>query len=339
MIFILLLICRKQIEGKDFNRTAIISYLITRIIKKSYTWDNKPENKEMFREAVENYDKFEMIYAKDETVSEVGLYFPAMIHSFADEINQEEEELFKAAKAIADYVEFKQIKKFIFKEERRSTEKEIKKRLKRTLKNSGAKKYVTRDFLSLLERISWGRNTIRWQGDAYVVDCSILAHMLETAIFGWLMALEKNKLELAEDAFLVGLFHDLPEIWTDDIPSPCKDRIRLASGKILRPLTEELERKALEKYFYPKLHPKVAEYCRMHIIFEELNDPEFHTLIKKADYFSADYELWWNICCGSKDIKFLTVLQTSFMLGRTKATTKVLEYMLEELKGVKFLKP
>lgn len=339
MIFVLLLIYREQVENKEFDKMAVISYIIRRLIKKSYTWDSKPENKAMFLESVKGYDKFEMAYARAETIEEVGFAFTAMIHGYAEKITPEEELLFQLAKAIADYVEFKQIQHYIFKEERQKTKREIRIRLRQKLKASGLQKCVTKDFISLLERISWGRNTIRWQGDGYTVDCSILSHMLETAIFGWLMGLERNQLSLAEDAFFVGLFHDLPEIWTDDIPSPCKDSIRLVGGRVLRPLTEEFERVSLVKYFYPKLNPQVAEYCRRCIMFEQIHDKDLHDLIKKADYFSADYELWWNIVCGSRNVKFYDILKSSVAKNRTPATTKVLEDMVEQLEGVQFLKP
>lgn len=335
IIFIMLLVHRQEIEGKPFNKSACIGYILHRILKKSYTWDAKPENKRRLREEICNYDFCEMRYVKKESVQEAGLLFITQIFEMAQRISDEEKQLFETAKAIVNQVEFKQIRDSIFLEEREDTRTQLLVEWKRR----GADNYVTNDMESLFDRIGWGRNTVRWQGYAYVLDCNILAHMLETAVFGWLMALEENNLKKAEDAFFVGLFHDLPELWTDDIPSPCKDSIRDEKGHEIRDVTGKLEEEALEKYFYPHLRNEVAEYFRRNIIFESIGDEDFYKFMKKADYFSADYELWWNICMGSRELDFYKIIVQSATYHRTPETQKVLEYMRDSLAGINFLRP
>jgi len=114
------------------------------------------------------------------------------------------------------------------------------------------------DLKDLFYFLSWGRFTFRWQGYATTVRSSILTHMLETGLFGYLQALEKAQdakttkereywNEMSKKAFCVGLFHDVSEVWTDDIPSPAKD------GMGIREICEEQERLALQKHFYSHL--------------------------------------------------------------------------------------
>ena len=335
MVYTMLAVYRQEVEGKTFNKSAAIGYFMMRILKKSYTWDAKPYNKKALRDAVHNYDFYEMLYVIKESVRETNLLFISAIYDLADQFTDEDKKLFETTKAVVNQVEFNQIKDSIFLEEQDLTRNQVVSEWDRY----GADKYVPNKLEALLERISWGRNTVRWQGYAYVLDCNILAHMLETAVFGWLMALEENDTQKAERAFFVGLFHDLAELWTDDIPSPCKDSIHDGSGCNIREITGDLERDALEEMFYTKLHPAVAAYFRQNIIFEDIQDKDFYRFMKKADYFSADYELWWNFCEGSKETRFREIINDSATLNRTPATQKVVEYMRDAIAPLVLLTP
>ncbi|MBP3284483.1 MAG: HD domain-containing protein [Clostridia bacterium] len=193
----------------------------------------------------------------------------------------------------------------------------------------------------LLHTISWARYTFRWQGYKMTIRCSILTHMLETGLLGYVAAYEglqkaTNEQEYAErkammeKAFKVGLFHDVAEIWTDDIPSPAKD------GMGIRPLAEEQELHAIEEKFYPNLPEYVVEFFRNGVMLEDTKDLREKSFYKAADYFSADLEVWWNIRAGARDKRLLRILQKSLKCERTPGQLTSIQYFLLEMKGVKF---
>ena len=69
-----------------------------------------------------------------------------------------------------------------------------------------------------------------------------------------------------EKAFTVLLFHDIAEIWTDDINSPAKD------GMGIRKATEEQELEALNTYFYSKTPDFVDKYFMDGVMLEDIDD-------------------------------------------------------------------
>src|SRR5699024_6542242 len=94
------------------------------------------------------------------------------------------------------------------------------------------------ELFKLLLKISKLRNQNRWAVQSYLVNCSVLGHLFDTGVFAYFIGLEQfeGNEKTATKMFHMGIFHDLAEVWTSDVPSPIKDRI---PG--FRPATEEYE--------------------------------------------------------------------------------------------------
>lgn len=151
------------------------------------------------------------------------------------------------------------------------------------------------------------RNQNRWAAYSYSVSCSVLGHLFDTAVFAYWMCIENHKSEeVATKCFFMGIFHDIPEAFTRDIPSPIKDGI-----KGFRELTEKYELKCMEKSFYPKLItisetlPKAVK----DIMFEDETNSEYKALMKGADYMSAVSEIVRQFMGGSRDPEFVDAIQ------------------------------
>lgn len=144
------------------------------------------------------------------------------------------------------------------------------------------------------------RNRIRWSKQLGTVNCSVLGHNFEVAVLSYLMALKKHKKEkVAAKCFFIGAFHDLPETYTGDMPSPVKDKI-----KGLREATEAFERQMLKEYVYKKLPEHLANAIKA-VMLEEKAQKKIKPLIKKADYLSACWECLRNIITGNQNGYFL----------------------------------
>ena len=151
------------------------------------------------------------------------------------------------------------------------------------------------------------RNQNRWAAYSYSVSCSVLGHLFDTAVFAYWMCIENHKSEeIATKCFFMGIFHDIPEAFTRDIPSPIKDGIR---G--FRKLTERYELKCMEENFYPKLIT-ISETLPNDvrgIMFEDETNREYKALMKGADYMSAVSEIVRQFMGGSRDPKFVEAIR------------------------------
>ncbi len=164
------------------------------------------------------------------------------------------------------------------------------------------------------------RNRIRWQKRCSPVPCSVLGHLYETGILGYMFALDEyQNEEKATQCFWIGIFHDVPEAWTGDMPSPVKDAI---PG--LRLATEDYERKVLEKEVYSKLDPNLTLALRK-VMMEEDEAIEYKKLMKLADYTSAILECFRQIKSGTRDQYFLDAL--------VRDCSRAKEQVSEELKS------
>ena len=118
----------------------------------------------------------------------------------------------------------------------------------------------------------------------------------------------------------MGIFHDVPEAFTKDIPSPIKDKI---PG--FRKLTEIYELKMMEKNVYPF----VSEVCvkaLKGIMFEESDNADFKALMKGADYMSAISEIWRQLKAGTRDEAFINAIMSQkekFDTGVAKITPNI----------------
>ncbi|MCI8621031.1 MAG: HD domain-containing protein [Clostridia bacterium] len=162
----------------------------------------------------------------------------------------------------------------------------------------------------LFRQISGLRNRIRWNKRLGAIKCSVLGHNFEVAVIAYLMALhEYGDERIATDCFFIGLFHDLPETFTGDMPKPVKDAI---PG--LRRATELFELEMVRRHIYEQLPEHLKEAMHDVMVEEEEGKKEeerrerHKDLIKRADYLSADLECARNIIAGSIDPYFQDVI-------------------------------
>ena len=170
------------------------------------------------------------------------------------------------------------------------------------------------ELFKLLLKISKLRNQNRWAVQSYLVNCSVLGHLFDTAIFAYFIGLEQfeGDEKTATKMFHMGIFHDLAEVWTSDVPSPIKDKI---PG--FRNATETYESAMLERFLYQtltnyfsanisELHSDFMAKRIRSVMFEDEANASYHSLMKAADYLSADSECWRQYIAGSRDPYFYT---------------------------------
>lgn len=164
-------------------------------------------------------------------------------------------------------------------------------------------KDVNGSIFKLLRRICSLRNKNRWAVQSYSVETNVLGHMFDTAIFAYFLAMEQQPedTEYAGKMFFVGIFHDLAETWTWDIPSPVKEMI---PG--FRRATELYEQQQLEENCFNVVPNFLAKRLENLMLNAEENQ---HKLLKGADYLSADSECWRQYNGGTRDIYFIGAIQ------------------------------
>ena len=149
-------------------------------------------------------------------------------------------------------------------------------------------------------KISKLRNQNRWAVQPYSINCSVLGHLFDTGVLAYFIGLEHFEWDekISTKMFFMGIFHDLAEVWTSDVPSPIKDRI---PG--FRAATEKYESLVLNKNLYSKVPGFLADKLRS-VMFEEESNSSYHGIMKSADYLSADSECWRQYIAGSRDPYF-----------------------------------
>ncbi len=157
------------------------------------------------------------------------------------------------------------------------------------------------ELFKILLKISKLRNQNRWAVQPYLINCSVLGHLFDTAVLAYFIGLEHFNWseKTASKMFFMGIFHDLAEVWTSDVPSPIKDRI---PG--FRAATEKYEMQVLNKNLYRKVPEFLANKLRS-VMFEEESNASFHSIMKSADYLSADSECWRQYVSGIRDSYYL----------------------------------
>lgn len=349
-IFVVLNPIFKKEMGIKCDMTRFPIYFFKRLCTKAYLWDAKPANKQYLEDHIADFDKRKDTYTYGKLTEKLGEEFVEWLFE-EGELDPETTKCFNIAKALATLVEFEEIKCDIRPDLCKDTRQTIYNSLASYSKEFPFVSDIVNEtgeycnLLQLFQNISWSRYTFRWQGYHFPVRCSILTHMLESAILGYFMFIENNISELRtytaeenpklydslEKSFTVMLFHDIAEIWTDDIPSPAKD------GMGIREVTEEQELEALNKYFYPKTPNFVAEYFKNGVMLEDIEDKELKKFFKSADYFSADLEVWWNIRCGSRERRFYEAIKNSYeTANRTPLARATLGRYKENIEGLTF---
>ena len=152
-------------------------------------------------------------------------------------------------------------------------------------------------YFQLFSEISQLRNQNRWAVQPYLVNCSVLGHLFDTALFAYLIGLEQfnGDESIASKMFFIGIFHDIAERWTNDIPSPIKNKI-----KGFRDAIEKYENKVLAENLYGQVSPSIGNSVRS-VMMEEKCNISYYKLMKAADYLSADSECWRQYIAGSRE--------------------------------------
>lgn len=223
--------------------------------------------------------------------------------------NSLEAQIYRAATKVATLLELKELRNLI-------DEKDYMAKL--SLQEETIKQFanlpcfdiiMSETYQEIFRNFSKLRNRIRWAKHPNIVQCSVLGHMFDVGCFAYLMSLEENPKneELATQYFFMGIFHDFPECWTGDMPSPTKDSL-----KGLRKATEEFENKVMEENVYSHLPSHAAQAIR-NVMLEDEDNVYYKAFLKKSDNFSAFVECWREIDAGSHHKYYENVVRNSYL--------------------------
>jgi len=158
---------------------------------------------------------------------------------------------------------------------------------------------VNSEEFAMLRKIASLRNQNRWALRSYRVDCSVLGHLFDTAVFAYLIALNNGMSEKeAAKMFFMGIWHDVAEAWTKDIPSPTKD-----AYYGFREASEEFELECLQNNIYNVVDKQMRKSIK-EVMMEEESANQYKKLLKAADYISADSECYRQMVAGTRDPYF-----------------------------------
>lgn len=284
-------------EGKSICYENFPRIAIGRAFAKVYVYFDTPEHKIHEICALSGIKKTEFDKVATKIIAE------KTDDEFADflskGIGEYEIQIYRAATKIATYIELLEQQKTVTDI---SKFQEIERELDKFVHIPGLSEISDNEspVFKLLKRLSNLRNQNRWATCSYNVECSVLGHLFDTAVFAYLVALEESGFDesYATQMFFMGIFHDVAETWTKDIPSPIKDRI---SG--FRKATEEYELQKLEKHMYSKC-PDFMQKALKSVMMEDESNLEYKKKLKDADYLSADSECYRNLLSGSRDTYF-----------------------------------
>lgn len=212
-----------------------------------------------------------------------------------------EARIYKAATKIATYIEFRE-NKSEFNGQYEKMFQDITQELMEFKDVPGFQRLSNpaNPLFQIFETLSSLRNQNRWAAYARSMDCSVLGHSLDVAVISYFMTLEEypGDEKTATHRFFVGLFHDCPEAWTKDMPSPIKDSI---DG--FRDAVGAYENYVMQENVYCILF----DYSRVKfqsVMMEDASNKDIHAFIKGADYLDASMECFRNITAGSRDYNF-----------------------------------
>ena len=289
--------------GSNIDMTRFPKIIINRIFEKMFLCDIREDFVEkILKDGNIKRERFEEIIKKEikELMGEKFAEFISIDRTW------EEVKIFQGATKLATKMEIIQLKGFISEVDFVNAVTNVEKLLNEYNSLAGFAR-ISLDYskeMTIFRQISALRNRIRWQKWISPMQCSVLGHNFEVAVYSYLMALKKyGDEEIATKCFFIGVFHDVPETFTGDMPSPVKDAI---PG--LRKATELFELEMMEEHIYSKLPEYLSEAVHM-VMMEEYEQEEYKPLIKQADYISADFECIRQIIAGSRDSYFSEVLK------------------------------
>ena len=279
-------------EGESIDFTVYPKIIISRALTKCIQCDIPEINLDRIFQLgkVSREDFNKMIF--DEYSKQLSENFFNQI-KFDD--NSIEARIFKASTKLATILELREIKNTISNKDFKKKEKQLMAELKVFSNLQGYEKVNSESYLEVFEDFSQLRNRIRWAKHPNIIKSNVLGHMFDVAIFAYIMSLEVNPDDenLATKYFFMGIFHDFPEKWTGDMPSPIKDSV---AG--LREATEAFENEVMKENVYSKLPIYQTNYIR-DIMLEDEKNIALKKFLKKSDNFSAFIESWRELDSGS----------------------------------------
>lgn len=295
--------------GHKINWTNFPKVAIYRSFAKVYVYFDTPGHimnemcapRQIPKSVFENAIKEKIVEVTDEDFAD---FICAGVHSY-------EERIYKAARKITNLVEFCENKFRLQEETYFSTMQEILNALEDMHDIPGVREMANMDgqMFKILLKFASQRNQNRWASNFYTTECSVLGHLFETAFFAYAMSLEANPgdEETATEMFFAGIFHDVAEAWTTDVPSPVKAIDIPEQGITFRTVVEEFEAAMLEKHLYTQV-PRFIEPTLRKIMNEDGNGIQWKRLLKGADYISAVAECYRQYVGGSNDVYFLDAI-------------------------------
>ena len=306
--------------GKKVNYTAFPKIAIRRAFEKAYVYYDTPAHKIDEICSIGKIDRRLFDEATREIIAEeAGKDFEEFLEN---NVGEWEKNIYKAATKIATYIEFLENQRDTVQLKDLSRFQEIERNLELYKDIPGVIEFSDTDssVFKIFQELSLLRNQNRWATFCYNVECPVLGHLFDTAVYAYLFALDEKDFDeqYATKMFFYGLFHDVAETWTKDIPSPIKDRI---PG--FREATEKYEEEQLNKHIFKKI-PKYLRKSLKKGIAEYETNPEYKRRIKEADYISADSECCRNLLSGSRDPDFVRAIYRRKM--NDDATTLYCEF-------------
>ena len=311
-------------EGWKINYESFPHIAMGRAFAKAYVYYDTPEHK------ISEICDLSSIYKCEFDKVAKEILTNKTDAEFADFIDEDgtsnEVKIYKAATKIATYIEILEQGKG-FSEWKKI--RQIKKDLKKYYDVPGVALF-TRKFsrpFKLLKEVSKLRNQVRWATCSYTTECSVLGHLFDTAVFAYLNAIDEGlDEEVATKLFFMGIYHDIAETWTKDIPRPIKDKI-----EGFRKATETYELRMIKKHIYARL-PDFLVKAVKEVMVEDEENKELKNMLKPADYRSADSECYRNYMSGSRDPYFAEAILGNKVQCTSKAGMELHEYFVEYVK-------
>lgn len=263
----------------------------------NYLFNDSPELKKAFDE-----------YLRENMISLTSPDFVKYISGFENTV---EMHLYEVAESIATYIETEQIKPLVPHLHYQSLFENAWKKLSDHKNISIVKNYMGYSRVVTFEKLIYLfnnifsnlRNVVRWKNRALFRIYNVLGHSFDVGVLNYLLILnqEPKNYTLAEQGFYVGLYHDLAEWWTGDIPTPLKDAI---PG--LRKKTEKLEVTILKQHVFSLLPAWFVDTFKTWML--EMVPQEQKDIFKIGDELAAIIEAATQIASGSGDVYFSEVV-------------------------------
>jgi len=315
--------------GKSIYYEAFPRIALGRAYAKAYVYFDTPEHKIKEICEIGEIDKGALDKAADQIIAEkTNEEFANFLKGKT--LGYYETTIYRAATKIATYVELLEHEKTFYDF---TKIREIEKSIDEFKDIPGVTEFANPDskYFKIIQKISTLRNQNRWATCSYNVDCSVLGHLFDAAIWAYLIALDESSGDetYATKMFFMGIFHDVAEVWTKDIPSPIKDRIDK-----FRAATEKYELKMLEENLYSQV-PDFMKMALKEVMMEDEVNAGYKKTLKDADYLSADSECYRNLLSGTRDLYFADAIINHVPKDVSKTYMQIHKYFEEYAEKIK----